>query len=67
MSCIVVWRGVEFSFITLFVCHSYQFTVLETFMGVVQRTAAGSNPRISRIVSKSDSDHGSGYYGHYLP
>ena len=38
--------------------------VFETFMGVVQRTGAGSKPRISRVVSKSDSDHGSGYYGH---
>ena len=27
-------------------------------MGVVQRTGAGSNPRISRVVSKSDRDHG---------
>ena len=26
-------------------------------MGVVQRTGAGSNPRISRVVSKPDSDH----------
>ena len=31
---------------------------LETFMAVVQRTGAGSNPRISCVVSKSDSDHG---------
>ena len=31
---------------------------LETFMAVVQRTGAGSKPRISRVVSKSDSDHG---------
>ena len=36
----------------------------QTFMGVVQRTAAGSNQRISRVVSKSDSTHWSGYYGH---
>ena len=27
-------------------------------MGVEQRTGAGSNPRISRVVSKSDRDHG---------
>ena len=27
-------------------------------MGVVQRTGAGSKPRISRVVSKSDRDHG---------
>ena len=26
-------------------------------MWVVQRTGAGSNPRISRVVSKSDSNH----------
>ena len=36
---------------------------LETFMGGVQRTGAGSKPRISCVVSKSDRDHGSGYYG----
>ena len=24
----------------------------------------GSNPRISCVVSKSDSDHWNGYYGH---
>ena len=41
----------------------YQYVFLETFMGVVQRTGAGSKPRISRVVSKSDRDHGSGYYG----
>ena len=39
------------------------YNLLETFMGVVQRTGAGSKPRISRVVSKSDRDHGSGYYG----
>ena len=27
-------------------------------MGVEQRTGAGSNQRISRVVSKSDRDHG---------
>ena len=27
-------------------------------MGVEQRIGAGSNPRISRVVSKSDRDHG---------
>ena len=27
-------------------------------MGVLQRTGAGSKPRISCVVSKSDSDHG---------
>ena len=37
--------------------------LLETFMGVVQRTGAGSKPRNSRVVSKSDRDHGNGYYG----
>ena len=29
---------------------------LETFMGVEQRAGPGANPRISRVVSKSDSD-----------
>ena len=29
---------------------------LETFMGVEQRTGPGTNPCISRVVSKSDSD-----------
>ena len=33
------------------------FRVLETFMAVVQKTGPGSKPRISRVVSKSDSDH----------
>ena len=33
-------------------------SLLETFMGLDQRTGAGSNPCISRVVSKSDSDHG---------
>ena len=33
-------------------------------MGVDQRTGAGSNPRKPCVVSKSDSDHGIGYYGH---
>ena len=32
--------------------------VLETFMGLDQRTGAGTNPRIPRVVSKSDRDHG---------
>ena len=32
--------------------------MLETFMGVVQRTGAGSKPRISSVVSKSDRDQG---------
>ena len=32
--------------------------VLETFMGVDQRTGEGTNPRIPRVVSKSDRDHG---------
>ena len=31
---------------------------LETFMGVEQRTGPGTNSRIPRVVSKSDSDHG---------
>ena len=31
--------------------------MLETFMAVVQKTGPDSNPRISRVVSKSDSDH----------
>ena len=31
--------------------------VLETFMGVEQRTGLGTNPRIPCVVSKSDSDH----------
>ena len=33
-------------------------------MRVDQRTGEGSKPRIPRVVSKSDSDHWSGYYGH---
>ena len=32
--------------------------LLETFMGAVQKTGAGSNPHISCVVSKSDRDHG---------
>ena len=34
------------------------YCVLETFMGVDQRTGEGSKPRIPRVVSKSDRDHG---------
>ena len=30
---------------------------LETFMGVEQMIAPGTNPRIPRVVSKSDRDH----------
>ena len=32
--------------------------VLETFIGLEQRMAPGTKPRIPRVVSKSDSDHG---------
>ena len=32
--------------------------VLETLMGIEQRTATGTNPRIPCVVSKSDRDHG---------
>ena len=32
--------------------------VLETFMGLDQRTGAGTNPRIPHVVSKLDRDHG---------
>ena len=39
------------------VCRKVKDSNLETFMAVVQRTGAGSNPRISRVVSKSDRDH----------
>ena len=35
-------------------------------MGVVQKTVRGTNPCIPRVVSKSDSDHESGYYGHRI-
>ena len=34
------------------------YSLLETFMGVVQKNGAGSKPRISRVVFKSDRDHG---------
>ena len=33
-------------------------------MGVDQRTGEGSKPRIPRVVSKSDSDHGSATMAH---
>ena len=33
-------------------------------MGVDQRTGEGSNPRIRRVVSKSDRDHGSAAMAH---
>ena len=37
----------------------HEITVLiETFMGLDQRTGAGTNQRIPRVVSKSDRDHG---------
>ena len=38
-------------------------TSLEPVMGVVQRTGASSKKSIPCVVSKSDRDHGSGYYG----
>ena len=37
---------------------SLEIHYLKTFLGVVQKTGAVSKPRISRVVSKSDSDHG---------
>ena len=37
---------------------------LETFMAVVQKTGPVSNPRISRVVSKSDRDHGTATTAH---
>ena len=43
------------------------FSLLETFMGGVQRTGAGPKLRIFRVVFKSDRDHGSGYYGTQNP
>ena len=33
-------------------------------MGLEQRIAPGTNPRIPRVVSKSDSDHGSATTAH---
>ena len=35
-------------------------------MEVDQRTGEGSKPNKSCVVSKSDSDHGIGYYGHRI-
>ena len=35
-----------------------QHSLLETFMALVQKSGAGSNTRITRVVSKSDRDHG---------
>ena len=40
-------------------CHLPVCAYLETFMVVDQRTGEGSNPRITLVVSKSDSNHGS--------
>ena len=37
---------------------------LETFMGVEQRTVLRTNPRISPVVSKSDSDQGTATSAH---
>ena len=37
---------------------------LETIMGVEQRAVPGTNPRISRVVSKSDSDQGTASTAH---
>ena len=39
-------------------CAHLLYLDLENCMGVVQRTGAGSLPRIFCVVSKSDSDHG---------
>ena len=38
--------------------------VLDTFMGVDQRTGEGSKPRIPRVVSKSDRHHGMATMAH---
>ena len=35
----------------------HQMLSLETFMGVEQRAGPDTNPRISRVVSKSDGGH----------
>ena len=40
------------------------YSGLETFMGVDQRTGEGSKPRIFRVVSKSDRDHGTATTAH---
>ena len=40
------------------------FEVLETFMGVDQRTGEGTNPHIPVVVSKSHSDHGTATTAH---
>ena len=37
---------------------------LATFMGVDQRAGPGTNPRIPRVVSKSDRDHGTATTAH---
>ena len=37
---------------------------LATFMGVDQRTGEVSNPHIPRVVSKSDSNHGTATMAH---
>ena len=40
------------------------FRPLETFIGLEQRIAPGTNPRIPHVVSKSDSDHGTATTAH---
>ena len=37
---------------------------LETFMGVEQKIAPGTYPRIPHVVSKSDRDHGTATTAH---
>ena len=39
-------------------------TWVRKLYGVEQLTGEGTKPCITRAVSKSDSDYGSGYYGH---
>ena len=44
--------------LNIFLWVRVEYDQLETFIGVDQRIGAGSNPRISRVVSKPDRDHG---------
>ena len=55
---VTIFMSRSFAIETCSTCIMSHVVVLETFMGVVQRTGAGSNPRISRVVSKSDRQHG---------
>ena len=52
----IVWRKCNDAKVTLFILN--MLYIFRNFYGVDQRIGVGSKQRISHVVSKSDSDHG---------